>query len=176
VNVRRLAAIDMYGTRGTIRRRRIILAEFLIGVVAMVAFGIWLVTSASDVSVRVLAAWMVGAGLNYAPLAAYAVALSRPGALDADLAGVDILAELRRYGIRQLWILYPCRSSCSPRARLSRVLASGDCQGTGTWSRRRRSAGSCRTTPSALPQWRQLVWSSRKARVAAAKTGELKIV
>jgi hypothetical protein len=31
VNVKRLAAIDMYGTRGTLRRRRIILAEFTAG-------------------------------------------------------------------------------------------------------------------------------------------------
>jgi hypothetical protein len=107
VRVRRLAAIDMYGTRGTVRRRRIILAEFLVGVVAMVAFGVWVLTSGSDVGVRVFGAWLVGAGLNYAPLAAYALALSRPGALEAELAGVDIMPELRYYGVRQLWILVP---------------------------------------------------------------------
>jgi hypothetical protein len=47
------------------------------------------------------------AGLNYAPLAVYAVMLSRPGALHGELAGVDAGAELRRYGVLQLWILVP---------------------------------------------------------------------
>ena len=47
VDVRRLAAIDMYGTQGNRRRRRIILAEFTAGLAAMVAFGIWLATAAS---------------------------------------------------------------------------------------------------------------------------------
>ena len=46
MSVRRLAAIDMYGAQGTTRRRRIILAEFVAGVVALVAFGIWLAVSA----------------------------------------------------------------------------------------------------------------------------------
>jgi hypothetical protein len=47
-DVRRLAAIDMYGARGTVRRRRIILAEFVLGVLAMVAFGSWLLGRASS--------------------------------------------------------------------------------------------------------------------------------
>jgi hypothetical protein len=50
---------------------------------------------------------LIGARLNYAPLALYTVMLSRPGALDAELAGVDAGAELRRYGVLQLWILVP---------------------------------------------------------------------
>lgn len=107
MNVRRLAAIDMYGARGTTRRRRIILAEFVVGMVAMVAFGVWLLASAADLGNRVFGIWAIGAGLNYAPLAAYAIALIRPGALDAELAGVDTMQELRRYGVRQLWILLP---------------------------------------------------------------------
>ena len=107
VNVRRLAAIDMYGTRGTRRRRRIILMEFTAGVVASVAFGIWLVANASGVSSRLFGIWMIGAGLNYAPLAAYAIALTRPGALDAELADVDTGRELRRYSVLQFWIFVP---------------------------------------------------------------------
>ncbi|MDG4809840.1 hypothetical protein O7634_24075 [Micromonospora sp. WMMD1120] len=47
------------------------------------------------------------AGLNYAPLSRYALALMRPGALDAELAGVDIDRELRRYAVLQLWVLVP---------------------------------------------------------------------
>jgi hypothetical protein len=107
VNVRRLAAIDMYGTSGTSRRRRIILAEFTAGLAVMVALGSWLVAGASSPGTRLLGIWLIGAGLNYAPLAAYAIALSRPGALDAELAGVDTGRELRRYAVFQLWILVP---------------------------------------------------------------------
>lgn len=50
MNVRRLAAIDMYGTRGTARRRRIILAEFLAGAVALVAFDTWEQASSSGLA------------------------------------------------------------------------------------------------------------------------------
>ncbi len=107
MNVRRLAAIDMYGARGTLRRRRIIVAEFVLGVPVMVAFGAILLPNANNWTARVLALWIIGAGLNYAPLTGYAIALSRPGALDRELAGVDTNRELRRYAIRQLWILLP---------------------------------------------------------------------
>src|SRR5215475_3561452 len=96
VNVRRLAAIDMYGTRGTTRRRRSIVAEFVLGVVAMVAFGTWLLTSSLGPYSRAFGLWAIGAGLNYVPLSVHAIMLSRPGVLAAELAGVDIGRELRR--------------------------------------------------------------------------------
>lgn len=107
MSVRRLAAIDMYGTRGTARRRRIILAEFVVGVIAMLAFGAWLLAASVSLAGRALGLWVIGAGLNYAPLAVHAITLSRPGALDAELSGVDTGRELRRYGLLQLWILVP---------------------------------------------------------------------
>ncbi|MGW5560542.1 hypothetical protein ACWER9_25380 [Micromonospora sp. NPDC003944] len=107
MNVRRLAAIDMHGSRGTIRRRRIILAEFLVGVVLMVTWGGWLLASTDSFNTRAFGLWLVGAGLNYAPLSLYAIALTRPGALDAELAGVDIDRELRRYTVLQLWVFVP---------------------------------------------------------------------
>jgi len=107
VNVRRLAAIDMYGVRGTARRRRIILVEFVAGVVAMVSIGGWMLTQSSETGGRLLGLWFIGAGLNYAPLAMYAIALSRSGALGAELADVDTHKELHRYGVLQLWILVP---------------------------------------------------------------------
>src|SRR5215472_4197024 len=62
VNVRRLAAIDMYGTRGTPRRRRIILAEFTIGAAVMVVFGARLVAVSSGAGGRVLGIWILGSG------------------------------------------------------------------------------------------------------------------
>ncbi|MEU8114990.1 hypothetical protein [Micromonospora sp. NPDC048947] len=107
MNVRRLAAIDMYGSRGTTRRRRIILAEFLVGVVLMVTWGCWLLASANGFGTRAFGLWLVGAGLNYAPLSLYALALMRPGALDVELAGVDTDRELRRYTVLQLWVFVP---------------------------------------------------------------------
>ncbi|MGC4868924.1 hypothetical protein ACLQ3B_26190 [Micromonospora sp. DT53] len=107
MNVRRLAAIDMYGSRGTTRRRRIILAEFLVGVVLMVTWGIWLLSSSNGLGTRAFGLWLTGAGLNYAPLSIYAIALTRRGALDAELAGVDTDGELRRYTVLQLWVFVP---------------------------------------------------------------------
>lgn len=90
MNVRRLAAVDIYGARGAKRRRRIIRAEFITAAVVMVAFGVWLAASSAGLAGRALGCWIVGCGLNYALLAAYAIALGRPGALDAELAGADI--------------------------------------------------------------------------------------
>jgi hypothetical protein len=107
VNVKRLAAIDMYGSRGTVRRKRIIRAEFTAGLVATVALGTWLAIESSGLGTRLFGIWLIGAGVNYAPLAVYAILLSRPGALEAELAGVDTGQELRRYSVRQLWILVP---------------------------------------------------------------------
>jgi hypothetical protein len=107
VNVKRLAAIDMYGARGTARRRRIILAEFIGGAVVMVAVGVWLTAFSAGPGGRAFGIWIIGSGLNYAPLAGYAIALSRPGALGAELAGVDTGRELRRYSVLQLWIFVP---------------------------------------------------------------------
>lgn len=107
VKVRRLAAMDMYGSRGSVGRRRFILAEFCAAAVFMVGFGIFVLTRSADFGGRAFGLWLIGAGLNYAPLAAYAIVLSRPGALDADLAGVDVGPELRRSGVYQLWIFVP---------------------------------------------------------------------
>ncbi len=107
MNVKRLAAIDMYGGRGTVRRRRIIRAEFTVALAATVALGIWLAVGASGLGTRILGIWLIGAGINYAPLAVYAILLSRPGALEAELADVDTGRELRRYSVLQLWILVP---------------------------------------------------------------------
>lgn len=108
VNVRRLAALDMYGARGTMRRRRIILAEFILGTAAALALGIWIATSAPSLGGRLAGLWVIGVGLNYVALAAYAWLLyRRPGALDAELAGADTARELRRYSLLQLWVFVP---------------------------------------------------------------------
>jgi hypothetical protein len=108
MDVRRLAAIDMHGLHGTVRRRRIILAEFLGGAVGGVAIGLVLLLSGSDAPLPlVLGAWALGIGINYVPLAIHAIDFSRGGRLEAELAGVDIPAELRHYTITQFWIAVP---------------------------------------------------------------------
>lgn len=96
LDVRRLAAVDMYGTAGTQWRRRVITAEFMAGAIACFAVGLWVAFTAQAFGWQLFGAWLTGVGVNYLALAIHAVALSRSGALDAELAGVDLPAELRR--------------------------------------------------------------------------------
>ena len=116
MNVRRLAAIDMYGTRGTARRKRIILTEFIAALAATVALGTWLVIDASGLGTRIFGIWLIGADLNYAPLAAFAISLSLPGALEGELANVETDRELRRYRVLQLRNPSPSLAYCHDRA------------------------------------------------------------
>jgi hypothetical protein len=55
----------------------------------------------------VFGAWVGGVGVNYAALVWQTALLSRPGALQAELAGVDVPRELRRYGLLQFWVVVP---------------------------------------------------------------------
>jgi hypothetical protein len=107
VDARRLAAIDMHGAAGTSLRRRLIFAEFVLGAVGGLALGLWVATAASSGAAQLVGAWVAGVGVNYVPLALFAASLSRPGALNAELAGADVRAELRRYSYMQLWIVVP---------------------------------------------------------------------
>jgi hypothetical protein len=99
----RLAALDMYGTRGSPRRRRIIRAEFFAGAAGCTVLGILVLVHGSG-GWLLLGVWLVGAGTNYVPLALAAQRLSPPGALDAELSGLDVRRELRKAGTAQLWI------------------------------------------------------------------------
>jgi len=107
MDVRRLAAVDMHGAAGRPTRRRLILAEFVLGFAAMVGIGVWMLLLTNGVGWRVIGVWFVGVGLNYLPLALHALDLSRPGVLDKELAGADVRAELRRYTALQLWVFVP---------------------------------------------------------------------
>ena len=123
LNVRRLAALDMYGTTGSARRRRLIRAEFIIGAVGCTLLGVLALMSGNGWAI-LMGAWLVATGMNYLPLAISAQSLSRPGALEAELVGADLPRELREAGTRQLWILVP----------LAVVIAAV----TQAWSRRRQ--------------------------------------
>jgi hypothetical protein len=104
--VRRLAAVDLYGTVGSRIRRRIIVAEFIVGVVGCLALGIVVLVVGGPVG-RYVGLWLCGVGINYVPLALHALDLVRPGALDRELSGVDVRAELNYYGVAQLLIAVP---------------------------------------------------------------------
>ena len=106
LSVRRLAALDVWGSSGSVRRRRIIRAEFVVGVVGCSMLGLLALVRGSGWMV-VVGVWLVGVGVNYVPLALYARSLSQPGTLEAELAGVDTRRELRRAGVQQLWIAVP---------------------------------------------------------------------
>ncbi len=105
--MRRLAAVDLYGAAGTVRRRRIIRAEFVAGVACCVAFGLGALLLSTSVGFVVLGAWLVGVGLNYVPLAAHAVSLYEPAKLEAELAAVDVRAEQRHYTRVQVAVFVP---------------------------------------------------------------------
>jgi hypothetical protein len=107
LEIRRLAAVDMWGGHGTRRRRAIIVAEFVLGATVGTALGLLLAITASELVWRVLGAWIAGACLNYVPLALHAISLYPGRRLEAELSGVDVRGELRYYTAAQLWIAVP---------------------------------------------------------------------
>jgi hypothetical protein len=106
MEVRRLAALDMWGTSGSLRRRRVIRVEFYAGAAGCLVLGALVAASASRAWLLV-GIWLFGAGVNYVPLALHARSLARPGALEEELRDVDTRRELRRAGAQQLWIAVP---------------------------------------------------------------------
>ena len=96
----------MYGARGTRRRRRVILAEFALGTICCLGLAVWVLTLGGATGL-VLGIWLLGLAANYLPLTAHVLALWRPGALEAEVAGADLAAELRHYTRGQIWVLVP---------------------------------------------------------------------
>ena len=107
LDVRRLAAIDMWGPAGARWRRWIILAEFLLGVFGGGALGLGLLSSGGGAGRTAIGLWLTGVAANYVPLSVHALTLVRPGALDAEIEGADVPAELRHYTTAQLWVAVP---------------------------------------------------------------------
>ena len=107
MDVRRLAAVDMWGSAGRPWRRWIILAEFAVGLLGLTTVAVLIARQGQDWVTYGAAAWFLGVALNYLPLLAHAISLSRPGVLEDELDGVDILTELRNFTVRQAWILVP---------------------------------------------------------------------
>jgi hypothetical protein len=105
-DVRRLTAIDMHALEGTALRRRIIIAEFIAGAASGILIGAFLVLAGGAVS-AILGLYAIGVGANYVPLAAHALSLRDPADLEAELRGVDLRAELRRYTGWQFYVFVP---------------------------------------------------------------------
>jgi len=97
----------MWGMAGSSRRRALIRAEFIVGAVGCLALGVAALASAGSAIWSAVGVWLVGAGVNYVPLALYAHSLSVPGRLEAEIGEGDVRAELRRAGAQQFWIAVP---------------------------------------------------------------------
>lgn len=106
-DVRRLTAVDLHGTGRSPWRRHVIRAEFIVGAVGCLALGFASLVTARGAVPAAVGVWLVGVGLNYVPLVVHAQGLSHPGALQAELAGVDLPRELARYARLQLWLAVP---------------------------------------------------------------------
>jgi len=107
VDVRRLAAVDLHGLMGTALRRRVIIAEFVLGAIGGIGIGLFLLLAADGAIGVVVGVWAVGVGANYVPLALHALSLRRPADLRSALAEADIRHELRRYTKSQFWVFVP---------------------------------------------------------------------
>ena len=66
-DARRLAAVDMFGSQGGLRRRRLIRAEFFVGAAACGSLGLGVLIT-SQGWWRAIGAWLIGIGANYIPL------------------------------------------------------------------------------------------------------------
>jgi hypothetical protein len=106
MDIRRLAAIDMFGSAGAPWRRWVILGEFLLGVIGGLALGLFLILSGGTIPV-VFGVYLVTIALNYVPLSVHALTLIAPGALERELTGVDVPATLRHYTTRQFLVFVP---------------------------------------------------------------------
>lgn len=95
--------------------------------------GLVILLAASSALWALLGAYLIGVGLNYVPLALHAIFLSRADRLNAELADVDMDAELRRYAAKQLFTGVP-----------TLVLILGVVQAAASW-RAHRSLGRVRS-------------------------------
>jgi hypothetical protein len=106
VDTRRLAAADMHGRTGSVRRRRIVLTEFALATLACTALGLLAIFRGGGAWI-IFGVWLVGLGANYGVLLAEARRLSRRGALEQEMHGRAIQGELRDAARAQLWLGVP---------------------------------------------------------------------
>jgi hypothetical protein len=107
MSVRRLAAIDMYGTKGRLLRRRLVVMEFVGAVLVCLFLFLLLVLKGHSVALTIIGIWIALIGANYVPLAIHAIDFSWGSRLLEELQSVDIRQELRYYSVAQFWVLVP---------------------------------------------------------------------
>lgn len=97
----------MHGAKGSPVRARVITAEFLFGAVVGPLFALFVLLTAPSPVWKAIGLVLLGIGLNYVPLARHALELRAPGAVGAELDGLDVEAEVRRASVVQLWVCVP---------------------------------------------------------------------
>jgi len=97
----------MHGLGDSSSRRSFILLKFILGALLSLVLGVFVFITADSLFWTVFGLWLIGIGFNYVPLAIYAIGFTRPGALQRELAGVDIPTELQRYAGLQTWVFLP---------------------------------------------------------------------
>lgn len=107
LDVRRLAAVDMHGLRGSALRRRLIIVEFLAGAIGGLAIGLYLILDSASAVGVVIGVGALGIAVNYAVLSAYTLSLRQGAALAVELRGADLRAELRHHTKAQFWVFVP---------------------------------------------------------------------
>jgi hypothetical protein len=107
MSVRRLAAIDMYGAKGKLFRRRLVLVEFVAAMPVCLFLSSFLILNGDSVALVIIGIWIALVGANYAPLAIYAIDFSWGSRLFEELNAVDVRREMRYYSMAQFWVLVP---------------------------------------------------------------------
>lgn len=105
INIRKLAAIDI-----AFLGSRIIIGEFLLGVIGPAALGIFIALRAHSAFQWAMGINFLAMGLNYVPLLVYAVSLTRSGdarALMADEIESGKREAMRKYRRGSLLLLLP---------------------------------------------------------------------
>jgi hypothetical protein len=104
VNLRRLAAVDLVFLGPTI-----ILAEFGLGVVGPLALGMLTLLRSHSATGTWFGAYLLSLSLNYVPMLAYAMDMTRHGTAHTEIAGElgDRKQLFRKYRRQSLLLLVP---------------------------------------------------------------------
>lgn len=105
IEIRKLAALDV-----AFLGSKVIIGEFLLGVLGPVALGVFIASRAHTPFQWVLAIYFLALGLNYIPLVILAVGVTRRGdarSLVADEFGRDKRQTMRNYRRGSLMLLLP---------------------------------------------------------------------
>jgi hypothetical protein len=107
IDIRRLAALDMWGSSGSRLRRTIITIEFFLGATTGPAIGLLVALNADALGWQIFGYYLAAACVNYIPLSLHSFTLLRRADLERELAGLDISKELWRYTKLQVWLVVP---------------------------------------------------------------------